>query len=392
MKELERAPFSIEVNKGNIKAVLKKLEKMGYKWHSGHKPTELVPDAKYLDIGTNNCFGWGYSGAYYGNVISAAAFLKEKQCIVIYRKGYETIALDKTTGKKAVAKCSPEDTYNFYTGAQLAFDRLTGVEEKVVEQPEKQAENEGFNGFVECIKNEYKHCLVMSGFTIGKIYEVKNGKITTDNGYTVVNTYYSVESLCIGVGNTFVEVKKVKRAAKAGEFIEIVAAERVPETNGELDYKNGDILKVIKTMNMHSNGVTAYYKEGMGKFAAEREYVVLEGYVETEEERPEFKPYLKRGDRNYGILGKATPFKDVVDRVLRVGDTVELFGNRNISYGESVVVERDGRIFISGIKGSCKENGKIEGWKAIFKRKYEEIENGEKVDGFYYVKEREKDA
>lgn len=54
--------------------------------------------------------------------------IKEKpETIVIYRKGNETIALDKRTGKKAVAKCCPEDTYDFETGAKLAFDRLTGV-------------------------------------------------------------------------------------------------------------------------------------------------------------------------------------------------------------------------------------------------------------------------
>lgn len=46
------------------------------------------------------------------------------QSIVIYRKGQEVIALDKSTGKKAVAKCSPEDTFDFKVGAKLAFERL----------------------------------------------------------------------------------------------------------------------------------------------------------------------------------------------------------------------------------------------------------------------------
>lgn len=46
------------------------------------------------------------------------------ETIVIYRKGNEVIALDKQTGKKAIAKCSPEDTFDFNIGAKLAFDRL----------------------------------------------------------------------------------------------------------------------------------------------------------------------------------------------------------------------------------------------------------------------------
>ena len=46
------------------------------------------------------------------------------ETIVIYRKDNEVIALDKRTGKKAIAKCSPEDTFDFNIGAKLAFERL----------------------------------------------------------------------------------------------------------------------------------------------------------------------------------------------------------------------------------------------------------------------------
>lgn len=46
------------------------------------------------------------------------------ETIVIYRKDNEVIALDKATGKKAIAKCSPEDTFDFNIGAKLAFERL----------------------------------------------------------------------------------------------------------------------------------------------------------------------------------------------------------------------------------------------------------------------------
>lgn len=47
------------------------------------------------------------------------------ECVVIYRKDREVIALDKLTGKKAVARCHPDDEFNFKFGATLAFDRLT---------------------------------------------------------------------------------------------------------------------------------------------------------------------------------------------------------------------------------------------------------------------------
>lgn len=46
------------------------------------------------------------------------------ETIVIYRKDNDVIALDKRTGKKAIANCSQEDTFDFNIGAKLAFERL----------------------------------------------------------------------------------------------------------------------------------------------------------------------------------------------------------------------------------------------------------------------------
>lgn len=49
------------------------------------------------------------------------------EIIVIYRNGNKTIAMNKDTGEKAEAKCSPEDEFNFGVGAKLALDRLFGA-------------------------------------------------------------------------------------------------------------------------------------------------------------------------------------------------------------------------------------------------------------------------
>ncbi len=59
--------------------------------------------------------------------------LSPHESIVIYRKDNEVIALDKSAGEKAVAKCNPNDEFDFYTGAKLAFQRLIG------ETPDKNA-------------------------------------------------------------------------------------------------------------------------------------------------------------------------------------------------------------------------------------------------------------
>ena len=52
------------------------------------------------------------------------------QCdeITITRYGNKVVA--KYGKKVGIAKCSPEDEFNFETGAKLAFERLMGIEEK----------------------------------------------------------------------------------------------------------------------------------------------------------------------------------------------------------------------------------------------------------------------
>ena len=64
-----------------------------------------------------------------GSFVSGSAFADSlkpvEECIVIYRKYNDVIALDKSTGRKGIAKCSPEDKFDFGIGAKLAFERLT---------------------------------------------------------------------------------------------------------------------------------------------------------------------------------------------------------------------------------------------------------------------------
>ena len=48
----------------------------------------------------------------------------KRKPVIIYQNGQEVVALDKETGEKAVAKCHPDDTFDFEVGAKLAFDRL----------------------------------------------------------------------------------------------------------------------------------------------------------------------------------------------------------------------------------------------------------------------------
>lgn len=67
------------------------------------------------------------NGALVGSTFEVAPCFFEKvkpETIVIYRKDQSVITLDKTTGKTAIARCCPKDTFNFKTGAKLAFEKL----------------------------------------------------------------------------------------------------------------------------------------------------------------------------------------------------------------------------------------------------------------------------
>lgn len=62
--------------------------------------------------------------------IFSDALEKVDTTIVIYRNDNKVVALDKSTGEKAEAKCNPADEFDFRTGAKLAFKRLMGEDVK----------------------------------------------------------------------------------------------------------------------------------------------------------------------------------------------------------------------------------------------------------------------
>lgn len=91
--------------------------------------------------------------------------------IVITSDGKTTLARLYKNGKvtrTAEAKCSPGDKFDFTVGAKLAFERLN----------EKTEPKKLFNGKAVCIEKAVDYC----AYTVGKIYEFKDGKITLDNG------------------------------------------------------------------------------------------------------------------------------------------------------------------------------------------------------------------
>ena len=79
----------------------------------------------------------------------------------------------KKTIKTAEAKCSPDDEFDFKTGAKIAFQRLMG-EPVVEDKPEPKL----YNGKVVCVE-----CPPNVGpYTPGKVYTFKDGFMFDDLG------------------------------------------------------------------------------------------------------------------------------------------------------------------------------------------------------------------
>lgn len=98
--------------------------------------------------------------------------------IVITSDGVTTTAtrrIGKTIQATATAKCNPGDTFDFDEGARIAFERLCG-RDPFPEKPERTEKPETYNGRMLCVESPF------AWWTVGKIYDVVNGRITADDG------------------------------------------------------------------------------------------------------------------------------------------------------------------------------------------------------------------
>ena len=159
---------------------LKMCQKAGLMWRGGQLPTDSLlescldgrqiecgyPDkrGKYLtlsNVESHKSEGW--------KTVPFSEFQPEETIGVIKRNGNTiTVHMGDLHG---TAKCSSDDQFDLYTGCELALRRALGAEKKEPEKPKY------YNGKMVCIDN--------GGYpwwTLGKIYEYKDGIVTTDDG------------------------------------------------------------------------------------------------------------------------------------------------------------------------------------------------------------------
>lgn len=233
----------------------------------------------------------------------------EQETIVIYRKDNEVIALDKATGKKAIAKCSPEDTFDFNIGAKLAFDRLVNSNKESITVEDMRKRLISYCGIRTCkgCKLIFPVCRCGCGVSFNSKTPTGKYEMSDEEIKDAFNTAFSNG------------IKEIKRRAKKGEYVKIVDAEC---SCG--NYKNGDILKVI----CDDDG-PVWYGENIGEFLLDKEYVVLEGYKPSKEDNPKGPHKFKVGD--------------IVKGNLESDDRYNVT-NSNMTMGKITEVSEDGKL------------------------------------------------
>lgn len=163
------------------------LDSVGRKWGSG---TSYMSMTNWDDYGPDTCYSFNS-----GTCCDKTYFLThnrytilefsdfewdnkntKRKPVIIYQNGQDVIALDKETGEKAVAKCHPNDEFDFAIGAKIAFGRLYHSQDYISEGNEAKCKPKFQVGDrVRCIKRDYEIGGINIVNELGVIREAETG-------------------------------------------------------------------------------------------------------------------------------------------------------------------------------------------------------------------------
>lgn len=171
---------------------LKLCQKAGLRWRGGTLPlddfaTESGLDGHQIECGFGDKRNKNLTHSPDGchkvdgwKIVPFSEFEREETIGVIKRNG-DTITVHMGD-LHGMAKCSPDDEFDLYTGCELALRKALGAEKKEPKEPEKP---KYYNGKMVCVENGG-----YSWWTVGKIYEYKDGIVTADDGYEYPGNKY----------------------------------------------------------------------------------------------------------------------------------------------------------------------------------------------------------
>lgn len=277
------------------------LNSVGRRWGSGHSYISMT---NWDDYGPNTCYSFN-SGTYCDKIYylthNRYTILEfsdfewdnkntKRKPVIIYRNGQDVIALDKETGEKAVAKCHPNDEFDFAIGAKIAFGRLYHSQDYISEGNEAKCKPKFQVGDrVRCIKRDYEIGGINIVNELGVIREAETGAssvlVEFDNnigGHS--GNGKGKDNHCWWIMNS-------------SEYLELVDNKDAKEINV------GDRVKVTNPGRAYSS-YTEWVTKNAPEFAVYYVYAVY--YADI---------YKKLGTSTFTVVAKA-PHTDFADRML----------------------------------------------------------------------------
>lgn len=232
---------------------------------------------------------------------------------------------DRRVVKRTEVKCHPDDTFDFETGARIAFERLFNSEEGIKDKSDKSVESDDLN------------------IEVGDYIKI------VDPG----EEYLLYTSWFLKFEPGLLKKYVCEREGRRDSIYKVVAKHPHGRFWHRMLYAIEDVFSHI----VHLIG-----EPGIEK--------LKNGYL------------IDDVENFYGEIGTPTELKDSEGTELYVGDVVNIHGVHVA--GQCIVVKDENYPFVMGIKWSC-ANGKIKGWDAIKVRSFKDLKDGEKIDNVKVV-------
>ena len=247
------------------------------------------------------------------------------ETIVIYRKDRDVIAVDKVTGDKAIAKCSPEDTFDFNVGAKLAFERLmNGNKESITVEDMRKRLDSYCISKSSCSDCELKFPMCSCGCGVHFMSKDDDGNYKMSD--EEIKYAYNI---VFGTGIKEVKPKETHKF-KVGD---IVKGNSKSDKKYNITNSNMTRGKVTRVSNDGDTITIEALEHNNMQFTAAEEYGVESKYFDLVEEATKLyngKIIFTKGDRTfktghiyevkdgrirtkYGQVPREEPFKDIED-------------------------------------------------------------------------------
>lgn len=177
--------------KEEAKIFCRYLDSVGRRWADGTSYMSMTnwnygPDTCYTFNNGTYCKKTYFLTRNYYTILEFSDFEwdnknTKRKPVIIYQNGQDVIALDKETGEKAVAKCHPNDKFDFAIGAKIAFGRLYHSQDYISEDNKAKCKPEFQVGDrVRFIKKDYEISSLNIVNELGVIRETGDGSVLVE--------------------------------------------------------------------------------------------------------------------------------------------------------------------------------------------------------------------